>query len=63
MVYDLGLIKKIYAEMPHKVNAARQLIGKPLTLTEKYYTLTYSELIRRSLLSVEKIMWTLHRTG
>ncbi len=35
MVFDLGLIKKIYAEMPHKVNVARQLIGKPLTLTEK----------------------------
>lgn len=35
MVFDLDLIKKIYAEMPAKVNAARQLIGKPLTLTEK----------------------------
>lgn len=35
MVFDLGLIKKLYAEMPVKVNAARQLIGKPLTLTEK----------------------------
>ncbi|MGZ8553281.1 MAG: aconitate hydratase [Chitinophagaceae bacterium] len=35
MVFDLDLIKKIYAEMPQKVNAARQLIGQPLTLTEK----------------------------
>src|SRR5687767_4279863 len=35
MVFDLDLIKKLYAEMPAKVNAARQLIGKPLTLTEK----------------------------
>lgn len=35
MVFDLDLIKKIYAELPAKVSAARQLIGKPLTLTEK----------------------------
>ncbi len=35
MVFDLDLIKKLYAEMPGKVSAARQLIGKPLTLTEK----------------------------
>ncbi|RYZ29636.1 MAG: aconitate hydratase, partial [Sphingobacteriales bacterium] len=34
-VFDLDLIRKVYAEMPAKVNAARQLIGKPLTLTEK----------------------------
>ncbi|PZR27640.1 MAG: aconitate hydratase [Citrobacter freundii] len=35
MVFDLDLIKKIYAEMPGKIAAARQTIGKPLTLTEK----------------------------
>ena len=35
MVFDLALIRKIYAEMPAKVAAARQLLGKPLTLTEK----------------------------
>jgi len=35
MVFDLDLIKKVYAEMPGKVAAARQLLGKPLTLTEK----------------------------
>ncbi|MGN6292571.1 MAG: aconitate hydratase [Chitinophagaceae bacterium] len=35
MVFDLDLIKKIYAEMPGKIAAARQVIGKPLTLTEK----------------------------
>ena len=35
MVFDLDLIKKVYAEMPAKVAAARKLIGKPLTLTEK----------------------------
>ncbi|MBO9658697.1 MAG: aconitate hydratase [Chitinophagaceae bacterium] len=35
MVFDLDLIKKIYADMPGKIAAARQTIGKPLTLTEK----------------------------
>src|SRR5574338_4041 len=35
MVFDLDLIKKIYAELPAKINAARKLAGKPLTLTEK----------------------------
>jgi aconitate hydratase len=35
MVFDIDLIRKLYAEMPAKVAAARQLIGKPLTLTEK----------------------------
>ena len=35
MVFDLELIKKIYAELPAKVKAARKLVGKPLTMTEK----------------------------
>jgi len=35
MVFDLDLIRKIYSELPAKVAAARKLIGKPLTLTEK----------------------------
>ncbi|MFT3824558.1 MAG: aconitate hydratase [Chitinophagaceae bacterium] len=35
MVFDLDLIKKVYAEMPAKVAAARELVGRPLTLAEK----------------------------
>jgi aconitate hydratase len=35
MVFDLDLIKKIYADIPAKVQAARKLTGKPLTLSEK----------------------------
>ncbi|HWC54816.1 MAG TPA: aconitate hydratase [Chitinophagaceae bacterium] len=35
MVFDLDLIKKIYSELPSKIDAARKLVGKPLTLTEK----------------------------
>ena len=35
MVFDLDLIKKTYAEMPGKIEAARSLVGTPLTLAEK----------------------------
>ncbi|MEQ1675716.1 MAG: aconitate hydratase [Chitinophagaceae bacterium] len=35
MVFDLNLIKKHYAEMPAKVDAARKALGRPLTLAEK----------------------------
>lgn len=35
MAFDLDLIKKVYAEMPAKIEAARKLINRPLTLTEK----------------------------
>jgi len=35
MVFDLDLIKKLYGAMPAKVDAARRLVGKPLTLAEK----------------------------
>lgn len=35
MAFDLDLIKKVYADMPAKIAAARTLINRPLTLTEK----------------------------
>ncbi len=35
MAFDLDLIKSVYAAMPAKVAAARQSLGRPLTLTEK----------------------------
>jgi aconitate hydratase len=35
MVFDLDLIKKLYGNMPAKVDAARKLVGTPLTLAEK----------------------------
>src|SRR5215207_8295636 len=35
MVFDPDLIKKIYADMPGKIAAAREMTGKPLTLAEK----------------------------
>jgi len=35
MAFDFDLIKKVYAEFPEKVNTARQLLGRPLTFSEK----------------------------
>lgn len=35
MLFDLDLIKKVYADLPSKVHAARQLLNRPLTLAEK----------------------------
>ncbi|MBL7743351.1 MAG: aconitate hydratase [Chitinophagaceae bacterium] len=35
MVFDLDLIRKLYKEMPGKIEAARKLVGKPLTFSEK----------------------------
>jgi len=35
MPFDLDLIKKVYAGLPGKIEAARTLLNRPLTLTEK----------------------------
>ncbi len=35
MAFDIEMIKKLYAEMPAKVEAARKILGRPLTLSEK----------------------------
>ena len=42
MVFDLDLIRKIYEELPGKLDKARTFIDRPLTLTEKIlYTHLY----------------------
>ncbi|WP_461532992.1 aconitate hydratase [Sinomicrobium sp.] len=35
MAFDIDMIQKVYAEMAERVNSARKLVGKPLTLAEK----------------------------
>ncbi|MCW3807735.1 aconitate hydratase [Plebeiibacterium marinum] len=35
MAFDIDMIKKVYAQMGNKVDKARTILGKPLTLTEK----------------------------
>ncbi len=35
MAFDIDMIKKVYAQMPDRVNKAREIVGRPLTLSEK----------------------------
>ena len=35
MAFDIGMIKKVYANFPERLKAARAVVAKPLTLTEK----------------------------
>ncbi|HXG01588.1 MAG TPA: aconitase family protein, partial [Bacteroidota bacterium] len=35
MLFDIDLIEKVYARTPGRVRAARKIVGRPLTLTEK----------------------------
>lgn len=35
MAYDIDMIKKVYGQMAHRVQKAREVVGKPLTLSEK----------------------------
>ena len=34
-VFDLDMIKAVYAKLPERVDAARELLGRPMTFTEK----------------------------
>lgn len=45
MAFDIDLIKKVYADLPGKVAAARTALGRPLTLSEK---ILYSHLHEES---------------
>ena len=35
MAFDIDMIKGVYASMGERVEKARELVGKPLTLSEK----------------------------
>lgn len=35
MVFDLDMIEKVYADFPEKVSAARKVLNRPMTATEK----------------------------
>ncbi len=35
MIFDLDMIKAVYAKFPQRIAAAKKVVGKPLTLTEK----------------------------
>lgn len=35
MAYDIQMIRKVYSAMPERIDRAKKLLGRPLTLTEK----------------------------
>jgi aconitate hydratase len=35
MAFDMNMIRKVYQQFPERIAAARQVVGRPLTLTEK----------------------------
>ena len=35
MAFDIEMIKKVYSQYPERIEAARKVVGKPLTLSEK----------------------------
>ncbi len=35
MAFDINIIKEVYRQMPGRIEKARQLVGRPLTLSEK----------------------------
>jgi len=35
MIFDLDMIREVYARMPERIAAARKAVGRPLTLSEK----------------------------
>ncbi len=35
MAFDIDIIKKVYQQMPERVDQARKIVGRPLTLSEK----------------------------
>jgi aconitate hydratase len=51
MAFDLDLVQKVYAEMPGKIQIARQLLGRPLTLAEK---ILYSHLDKPATAAYER---------
>lgn len=49
MIFDLEMIREVYRTFPQRVNAARELLGTPLTLTEKIlYAHLYEQLPKES---------------
>ncbi|WP_114749722.1 aconitate hydratase [Pleomorphovibrio marinus] len=51
MIFDLDMIKAVYAKFPERIAAAKKVVGKPLTLTEK---ILYAHLADENLKNAHK---------
>ena len=52
MAFDIDMIKKVYDTMSSRVDKAREIVGRPLTLTEKNFIFT--PLGRNAFKSIQK---------
>ena len=46
MVFDIDMIRKVYASLPEKINQAKKTLQRPLTLTEKIIIVTGKQIGR-----------------
>ena len=53
MTFDINMIKKVYERYPERIAAARQVVQKPLTLAEKFFTLTFGKVMLQKLTKEE----------
>ena len=44
MAFDFDMIKKVYSQIPARVDKAQEITGKPLTDLKKFFTVTYGRL-------------------
>jgi aconitate hydratase len=43
MAFDIEMIKKVYGQMAERIDSARKVVGKPLTLSEYDVLLTHKK--------------------
>jgi hypothetical protein len=56
MTFDIDMIKKVYERYPERIAAARQIVGKPLTLSEKFFTPTFGKEMLHKHMKEETLM-------
>jgi len=61
MAFDIEMIKKVYGTMAERVDKARELVGRPLTLSEKMIfiqlkIIRFYEVLHQLHYNTEKIM-------
>ena len=40
-MFDVDLIKNLYSRLPEQISLAKNKLGRPLTLSEKFYLVIY----------------------
>lgn len=56
MAFDIDMIKKVYEAFGAKIDKARAVVHRPLTLSEKFFSHTYMQIRRLKISLVEAPM-------